>query len=105
MTHVDIPLEIKRRQKELYKRSLYFLVPFVLELIAAAMHASRVWAAAGFAAIVIGWIIWVVYFFRLSRCPACNRLLLYLFQTPMLYKRCPDCQISFTSSGQRDGRV
>ena len=105
MTHVDIPLEIKRRQKELYKRSLYFLVPFVLELIAAAMHASRVWAAAGFAAIVIGWIIWVVYFFRLSRCPACNRLLLYLFQTPMLYKRCPDCQTSFTSSGQRDGRV
>jgi len=99
MTSIDIPLEIKRRQKEIYRRSLYFLVPFVVELIAAAMHAPRLWAALGFAAIVIGWIIWVVYFFRLSRCPACNRLLMYLFQTPMLYQRCPSCHVSFTSFG------
>jgi len=98
MTHIDIALEIKRRQREVYKRSLYFLVPFVLEMIAAALHAPRVLAAAGFAAIVIGWIIWVVYFYRLSRCPACNRLLMYLFQSPMLYKRCPGCHTSFTSS-------
>jgi membrane protein YdbS with pleckstrin-like domain len=98
MTHMDITLEIKRRQRELYKRSLYMLVPFALEMIAAAMHASRVWAAIGFAAIVVGWIIWMVYYYRLSRCPVCNRLLLYLFQTPMLYKRCPTCHTSFTSS-------
>jgi len=57
MTHVDITAEIKRRQIELYKRSLYLLVPFALELIAAAMHAPRLCAAAGFAAIVIGWAI------------------------------------------------
>ena len=99
MTDIDIALEIKRRRNAVYWRSLYFLVPFALEVIAAAMHASRVWAAAGFAAIIIGWIVWVVYFFRLSRCPVCNRLLMYLFQTPMLYHRCPNCHTSFTSSG------
>ena len=98
MTGVDIARELKRRQKEIYKRSLYFLVPFAAELIAAAMHAPPLWAAAGFAAIVIGWIVWVVHYFRLSRCPACNRLLLYLFQWPMLYQRCPGCHASFVSS-------
>jgi hypothetical protein len=97
MIRIDVAVEIKRRQKEFYKRSLYFLVPFALELIAAAMHAPRVLAAAGFAAIVIGFIVWMVYFYRLSRCPVCDRLLIYLFQDPP-YARCPSCRTSFTSS-------
>ena len=97
MTHSDVALEIKRRQRAFYWRSLYFVVPFVLELIAAAVHAPPVWAAAGFAAIVIGGVIWMVYFYRLSRCPACNRLLIYLFQSPP-YERCPSCNTSFSAS-------
>jgi len=98
VTGIDIALEIKRRQKEVYKRSLYFLVPFVVELIAATMHAPPIWAAVGFAAIVIGLIIWTVHFYRLSRCPICNILLLSLFGAPMLWKRCPRCHTSFSSS-------
>lgn len=78
---------------------LYFLVPFVVELILAAMHAPPIWAGVGFVATIVGLITWMVHFYRLSRCPVCNTLLRELFGYPMLWKRCPKCHTSFTSSG------
>jgi len=39
----------------------------------------------------VGLAIWMVRYYRLSRCPACNALLMYLFQSPPLYQRCPYC--------------
>ena len=77
---------------------LYFLVPFVVELILAATRAPPLWAGVGFVAIILGLIAWMVDFYRLSRCPVCNTLLRELFGYPMLWKRCPKCHTSFTSS-------
>jgi hypothetical protein len=94
-TTQDLFLEIRRRLKEVYKRSLYFLIPFALTTIGAWAHAPRALLIVTFVAIWIGLAIWMVSFFRLSRCPACNALLMYLFQSPPLYERCPYCQVRF----------
>ena len=78
---------------------LYFLVPFVVEVILAAMHAPPLWAGIGFVAIILGLIAWMVDFYRFSRCPVCNTLLRELFGYPMFWNRCPKCHTPFTSSG------
>ena len=95
MTQIDIAPEISRRIREIYKCLPYVLVPFVLEMIAAAMHASPLVAAVGFAAIVIGLIIFLVNYYRLRRCPVCNQTLLYLFDYPLVYDRRPHCHTAF----------
>jgi hypothetical protein len=91
----SIRLEIKRRLREVYKSSLYFLVPFALTTLGAWAHAPRWYLVTMFVGIWVGLVIWMVRYFRLSRCPACNALLMYLFQLPMLYDRCPYCHAPF----------
>jgi len=91
----SIRLEIKRRLREVYKSSLYFLVPFALTTLGAWAHAPRWYLVTMFVGIWVGLVIWMVRYFRLSRCPACNALLMYLFQLPMLYDRCPYCHVPF----------
>jgi hypothetical protein len=101
MNPIDIPREIKRREKELYKRAFCFAVlPFAVELIAVAMDVPDILARAGFVAFFVGMIICLVSFYRLSRCPICNQWLgENLFVHPRVYQRCPMCHTPFTSSG------
>lgn len=94
MNQIDVLQEIKRRQKEAYKRSLYFIVPLVLDIIATGMNAPRLVVGIGFVAAIIGFIILMVYYYRVHRCPACNYSLNNLFEA----SRCPRCHTSFTSS-------
>jgi membrane protein YdbS with pleckstrin-like domain len=91
----DWSLEIRRRLKEVYKRSLYFLIPFALTTLGAWAHAPRPVLIVSFAAIFVGLAIWMISYYKLSRCPACSALLLYLFQLPALYERCPYCHAPF----------
>ena len=92
---VDIPQAIKQRKKEVYKRSLYFLVPFGLTTLGAWGQAPRMLLIICFLGTWAGLALWMVCFYRLSRCPACNKLLADLFQTPLLYERCPHCHVAF----------
>ena len=90
----DWSSEIRRRLREVYKRSLYFLIPFALTTFGAWAHAPRPVLIVSFAAIIVGLAIWMVSYYSLSRCPACNKRLLYLFQIPE-YERCPYCHAPF----------
>jgi len=90
----DMSREIKRRLREVYKRSLYFLIPFALTTLGAWARAPRPILIATFLGCWVGLAVWMVAFFRLSRCPACNALLMLLFQPPA-YERCPYCRAPF----------
>ena len=89
-------LEIKRRLREVYKSTPYFLVPFALTTLGALAHAPRWCLITTFVGTWVGLAIWMVRFFQLSRCPACNALLMQLFQPPP-YERCPYCHIPYTT--------
>jgi hypothetical protein len=91
----SIRLEIKRRLREVYRSSLYFLLPFALTTLGAWAHAPRWYLVTTFLGMWVGLVIWMVRYFQLSRCPACNALLMYLFQLPMPYDRCPYCHAPF----------
>lgn len=95
---IDIAPEIKRRLRQVYWRVPFVLVPFAFEMLAAGFHAPPLVAALGFAAIVIGLVVFMVEYYRQSRCPACNRSLFYLFTWPFPYDRCPWCKTRFVSS-------
>jgi len=95
VTQIDIAPEIRRRIRKIYKCLPYVLVPFVLEMIASTMHAPPLVAAVGFAGIVIGSIIFLVNYYRLRSCPVCNQTLIYLFDAPLVYDRCPHCHTAF----------
>lgn len=97
----DPAREIKRRSTENNKRALYFLIPFALTTFGAWAHAPRPLLIAGFISIWVGLGIWMVSYYRLSRCPVCNHFLAYLFQLPMLYRRCPYCLAPFSSEPSR----
>ncbi len=92
---LPIALEIKRRLREVYKGSLWFLIPFALTMLGTGLHAPRWYLGTAFVGIWVGLIVWMVQYFKLSRCPACNALLMYLFQSPKLYRRCPYCHVPF----------
>jgi Flp pilus assembly protein TadB len=94
----NVSLEIKRRHREIYKRFLYFLVPFALTTLGAWAHAPRSLLIATFVATWVGLVVWIVNYYRLCRCPACNELLRQLFQRPPLYERCPYCHTPFKES-------
>jgi hypothetical protein len=94
----SVSLELKRRHREIYKRFLYFLIPFALTMLGAWAHAPRPFLIATFIGTWVGLAIWIANYFRLSRCPACNALLTYLFQIPPLHERCPYCHTSFKES-------
>lgn len=100
MVTPDLSSEIQRRLKEVYKRSLYFLVPFALTTFGAWAHAPKPVLIVSFAATVVGLVIWLVSYYSLSRCPACHVLLLYLFQPPQ-YERCPYCHAPFRGNVTR----
>ena len=92
---LPIRLEIRRRMWAIYKGSLFFLVPFALTTLGAWAHAPRWCLATTFVGTWVGLAIWMVRYYRLSRCPACHALLMYLFQSPPLYQRCPYCHAPF----------
>ena len=92
---LSMRLEIRRRLRGVYKSSLYFLIPFALTTLGAWAHAPKWYLITTFVAIWVGFAIWTVRYFQLSRCPACNALLMYLFQSPPLYERCPYCHVPF----------
>ena len=91
---IDIDAEIRKRTRSLYKSVWYILAPFAFTMSAAWMQSSLL-GAIGFAGCVIGIAAWSWKYYSLSRCPACNRSLMYLFSTPVLYKQCPSCRARF----------
>ena len=91
----NLSQEIRRRLRENYKRSLYFVVPFALTTLGAWAHAPTPLVIACFWAIWVGLVIWMVSYYRLSRCPACHHFLAYLFQSPPVYRQCPYCHAPF----------
>ena len=58
-------------------------------------HAPRWVLITTFVGMGIGFVTWTIRYFQLSRCPACNALLMYLFQSPPMYERCPYCHVPF----------
>ncbi len=94
-SQLDIASEIRRRRKEVNKRSLYFLVPFGLTTLGAWIHAPRILLIVTFCSFFVGLAVWTFWFFKLSRCPSCNASLRDLFMLTPVYKRCPYCHILF----------
>ena len=91
----DVSREIKRRTRELYKRSLYCVIPLAVTTLGAWAHAPTPLVIAAFWLIWVGIVICMVSLYRLSRCPACNARLAFLLALPPGYRRCPHCHASF----------
>ena len=92
---LSTPLELRRRLRRIYACALCFLIPFALTMVGAWAHAPKWYLVTTFAGTWVGLAFWMIRYYQLSRCPACNALLTYLFQSPPMYERCPYCHVSF----------